>query len=265
MKFSTLSLALAATLVTTFAGVGSAYASIPPLSISYDMSGQPLTITHDGAGVYSFNGLPYPGTVLYTPANGVVYYQHPEDPVWHTVTPAMLRPVVVPAGVSQGPAGAPWQDQSTFRWNITAPRQGDNDGAICSPIFAASGAAAMSGLNVTDISLVLTTLQWLNGGSIPNPCEKLQYSAEAADKIGLPTIFSGPNGTWQLQEIVQTSTTAMTLPAAYPMDDNTRLRLLLIQFSPEERAKLMTKYGELPAQQQIEQISPLLTQEVIVP
>jgi hypothetical protein len=246
-----------------------ASAATPALTITYDMSGAPLTITHDGAGVYSFDGLPYPGTVLYTPANGVVYYQHPEDPVWHTVTPAMLRSVVVPAAVSQGPTSTPWQDQSTFRWNITTPAampgSTQNGGTACRPIFGSSGAAEMSGLNVADIAQVLTTLQWLNAGSIPNPCEKLQYSAEQATKIGLPTILTGPNGNWQLQEVVQTSATATTLPMAYPMDDATRLRLLLIQFSPEERATLLTKFGSLPTQQQIDAISPLLTQEVIVP
>lgn len=241
----------------------------PALNITYDMSGQPLTITHDGTGVYSFNGLPYPGMVLYTPANGVVYYQHPEDPIWHTVTPAMLRSLVVPASVSQGPASTPWQEQSTFRWNITTPANNPNaipqNGTKCQPVFASQGAASMAGLNVTDLYQVLTTLQWLSGGGISNPCEKLQFSAEAANKIGLPTIFSGPNGTWQLQEIVQTSTTSIPMPNAQPMDDATRLRLLLIQFSPEERAELLKKYGELPTQVQIEQISPLLTQETIVP
>lgn len=254
-----------ALIFATAVGAASAYADAPPLTITYDMSGQPLTITHDGAGVYTFNGLPYPGTVLYTPANGVVYYQHPEDPVWHTVTPAMLRPVVAPAHVSQGPAGVQWQDQSTFRWNITTPTPmpGTTEGTACAPMFGSPGAAAMSGLNVTDISLVLTTLQWLNAGTIPNPCEKLQYSADASMKIGLPTIFTGPNGTWQLDTIVQTSTTAITLPNAMPMDDNSRLRLLLIQFSPEERAKLVEQLGDLPAQQQIEQISPLLNQDVV--
>ena len=132
-------------------------------------------------------------------------------------------------------------------------------------MFASQGAAAMSGLNVTDLTYILATLQWLSGGAITNPCEKLQFSAESAGKIGLPTIFSGPNGNWQLQEIVKTSTTLITMPVAQPMDDATRLRLLLIQFSPEERAELLKKYGDLPAQQQIQQISPLLTQEVIVP
>lgn len=245
------------------------HAATPSLSITYDASNTPLTITHDGAGVYSFDGLPYPGTVLYTPANGVVYYQHPEDPIWHTVTPAMLRGLLAPAAASQGPAGTPWQAQTTLRWNITTPvANPQNDmadpksGTVCQPVFASTGAAAMAGLNVADLSLVLTTLQWLNAGAIPNPCEKLQYSAKAAQEIGLPTLFSGPNGNWQLQEIVQTSTTFITLPMATPMDDATRLRLLLVQFSPDDRARLLKDYGHLPVQQQIEAISPLLTQEV---
>lgn len=236
---------------------------LPPLSITYDMSGQPLTITHDGQGVYSFDGLPYPGTILYTPENGVVYYQHPEDPVWHTITPAMLRPIVVPATISQGPASHNWQDQSTFRWNVTS--ESAQPGTACPAMFASQGAAAMAGLNVTDLYEVLSTLQWLNAGAISNPCEKLQFSSENATSMGLPTIFTGPNGTWQLQEIVQTSTTAITLPNAQPMDDATRVRLLLIQFNPDERAALIKKYGDLPTQQQIQAISPLLTQETIVP
>lgn len=263
----TYTLALAASILATSLSV--VHASTPPLSIMYEASGLPITITHDGAGVYSFDGLPYPGTVLYTPANGVVYYQHPEDPIWHTVTPAMLRGVLAPAATSQGPAGTPWQGQTTLRWNVTTPipnPQNDmadpNAGTICQPLFGSTDAALQSGLNVADISLVLTTLQWLSAGAVLNPCEKLQYSAKAAEEIGLPTLFSGPNGNWQLQEVVQTSTTFTTLPMAYPMDDATRLRLLLVQFSPEERAKLLQQFGHLPTQQQIESISPLLTQEV---
>lgn len=232
------------------------------------MPDMPLTITHDGAGVYGFDGLPYPGQVLYTPSNGVVYYQHPEDPLWHTVTPAMLRNVVVPASVSQGPAGSPWQGLSSFRWNITADAAAPGmpeESVACPPVFGSQGAAGMAGLNVTDIQQVLTTLQWLSGGAIPNPCEKLQFTAEAANAIGLPVSFSGPNGNWQLQEIVQTSTTAIMLPSAPPMDDPTRLRLLLLQFSPAERAHLLKQYADLPVQMQIQAISLLLTQETIVP
>ncbi|PZP39900.1 MAG: hypothetical protein DI585_02515 [Pseudomonas fluorescens] len=239
----------------------------PPLAITYDMSGLPLTITHDGGGVYSFSGLPYPGSVLYTPTNGVVYYQHPEEPVWHTVTPAMLRGVVVPATISQGPVGRPWQDQTTFRWNLTTTAVNPEDeintnGTACKPMFGSASASEMSGLDVTDILHVLTVMQWLNGGGIPNPCEKLQFSAQQAKAIGLPTIFTGPNGLWQLQEIVQSPADYIQLPNAQPMDDETRLHLLLIQFGPEERANLIRSYGNLPLQQQIELISPLLTQDV---
>lgn len=252
----------------------------PPLTISYDMSGMPLTITHDGAGVYTFDGLPYPGTVIYTPENSVMYYQHPEDPLWHTLTPAMLKGVVVPATTSQGPVAKPWQQQANIRWNVTAPQtsfeanpnspleadmaQAPTD-AACPPIFGSAHAAAMAGLDVSDLSYVLTALQWLNGGAIVNGCEKLQFTTQQAQQIGLPTHFTGPNGIWQLQEIVQTSTTLIPLPSATPLDDATRLRLLLIQFGPEDRAELVRQYGHLPVQQQIETISPLLTQETIVP
>ncbi len=252
----------------------------PPLIISYDMSGQPLSITHDGAGVYTFDGLPYPGTVIYTPVNGVVTYQHPDDPLWYTITPAMLQNVVVRPTISQGPQAKAWQGHPNIRWNITAPQtaleanpnspleadlaQAPTD-AACPPMFGSARAAAMAGLTVADLAHVLTTLQWLNGGAIVNGCEKLQYTTEQAAKIGLPTGFTGPNGYWQLLGVEQTSTSLIPLPIASPITDSARLHLLLIQFGPEDRAELVRTYGNLPAQQQIERISPLLTQETVVP
>lgn len=252
----------------------------PALTISYDMSGMPLTITHDGAGVYGFDGLPYPGTVIYTPENSVIYYQHPEDPLWHTITPAMLKGVMVPAAISQGPVAKPWQQHTNIRWNITAPQTSFEANpnsplegnmaqapkvAACPPMFGSPAASHMAGLDVSDITYVLTTLQWLNAGAIVNGCEKLQFTAKQAEHIGLPTNFTGPNGVWQLQEIVQTSTSLIPLPNAAPINDATRLRLLLAQFGPEDRADLMRQYGNLPTQQQIELISPMLTQETVVP
>ncbi len=283
LRFATLTLASASLFSVFSVTAQEAYTSPikpPALTINYDMSGMPLTITHDGAGVYSFDGLPYPGTVIYTPANSVIYYEHPEDPLWHTLTPAMLKGVMVPAATSQGPVAKPWQQHANIRWNVTAPQtsfeanpmspleadmaQAPTD-AACPPVFGSQAAAEMSGLDVADITYVLTTLQWLNAGAIVNGCEKMQFTAKQAQQIGLPTNFTGPNGVWQLQEIVQTSTTLIPLPSATPMDDATRLRLLLIQFGPEDRADLMRQYGKLPVQQQIDIISPMLTQETIVP
>jgi hypothetical protein len=225
------------------------------LRITYDMSGLPLTITRDAAGTYQFDGLPYPGVVLYQPKSGIMYYQHPEDPAWHTVTAPMLADVVSPATVKAGPAWQPWQGQPTLRWDVTVEK------TACAPMFASQGVAAQGGLNVADFAEVLTALQWLNGG-VSHPCEKAFFPADAAAKVGMPVQFSGPNGPWQLQEVVQAEVEPIEVPAvSTPVDDDTRLNLLLVQFSPNERVNLLKKFGNLPVGQQVEAISKLLMDE----
>lgn len=227
------------------------------LRITYDIGDIPVTITRDAAGTYQWDGLPYPGTVLYQPQNGVIYYQHPEDPAWHTITPAMLQGVVATAKPTNGPAWQAWQGQPTLRWNIAA-----DAATSCQPVFASQPAAQMAGLTVADLYHVLTALQWLNAGAIPNPCERLFFAPADAARIGLPVLFTGPNGAWQLSEVVRTSASTIDLPRnATPVDDDVRLRLLLVQFSPTERVELLKKYGELPISQQVQAISLLLTQE----
>lgn len=226
------------------------------LRITYDMSGNPLAITRDAAGTYQFDGLPYPGTVLYKPDTGMMYYQHPEEPEWHTVTRSMLAGILAEAKAQPGPAWQPWQGMATMRWNVTA------DKTACTPIFGSTQAATMAGLNAGDLLDILTELQWLNGGEIPNPCERPAVTTEAARKIGLPVLFTGPNGPWQLQAVVREDVPAIEVPRnADPITDETRLNLLLVQFSPNERVMLLKQFGNLPVARQVEAIGRHLSEE----
>lgn len=226
------------------------------LRITYDMSGNPLTITRDSAGTYQFDGLPYPGIVLYKPEEGIIYYQHPEDPEWHTVSRSMLTHILSEAKVQAGPAWQPWQGMSTARWNVFA------DKSSCTPIFGSIQAAKISGLNAGDFSDILTALQWLNGGEIPNPCERPDITAEAAAKVGMPILFTGPNGPWQLQTIVKDDIAPIEIPrTAEPITDENRLNLLLVQFSPNERVSLLKQFGNLPVSQQVDAIGRHLAEE----
>jgi len=229
-----------------------AHAAAGGLGITYDMSGSPLTIVRDAAGTYQVEGLPYPGNVLYRADTGTVYYQHPEDPVWHTVTPAMLQTVLTPVSASPGKAWQPWQGQPTQRWNL-----GDN----CSPIFTSQGAARQMGLTVADFSRIVGTLEWLNSGTNPPACESPAYTAQQAARMGAPVWLSAANGPWQLKSVTRQVVPLITIPAnATPVDADIRLRLLLVQFSPNERAEILKKFGDYPVEEQVEAVSRMLNE-----
>ena len=236
------------------------YAVQGGLRITYDMSGTPLTIARDAAGTYQIDGLPYPGNVLYQPSTGTIYYQHPEDPVWHTVTPQMLQAnmVLTPASASAGNAWQPWQGQPTKRWNISI------GGTQCQPLFTSQGAEQQMGLTVNDFARILGALEWLSSGTAPSGCEAPLFTQQQAVQMGAPVWLGTANGPWQLQTVTQEDIPAIQLPTnATPVDNDIRLRLLLVQFSPNERAELLKKFGDYPVAEQIEAIGKFLNQEAM--
>lgn len=229
--------------------------SVAPLRITYDMSGLPLSISRDAEGTVMFDGLPYPGEVLYQPATGTIFYHHPEEAEWIAIPPAALEGMYASSTVTGGGKWQPWQGKATQQWDVKSEK------TVCDQWYASQALAADVGLNVADIMRVLVGVQWVNGGSVPDVCERVRITDADAAKVGLPVLFTGPNGRWQLQEIVKEPVEKMDMPKATPVDDETRLRLLLVQFSPEERAAMLTQFAGKSTQQQIEAISNLLNQD----
>lgn len=230
-------------------------APVAPVRLVYDMSGLPLTLTRDGAGTVMFDGLPYPGDVLYQPATGTLFYHHPEEAEWISVPPAALEALYVSSTVTGGGKWQPWQGNTTQQWDVKSGT------TVCDQWYASTALAQQTGLNVADVLRVLVGVQWLNGGTVPDACEKIRITAADAAKVGLPVLFTGPNGRWQLQEVVKEPVEKIALPKAAPVDDETRLRLLLVQFSPEERSAMLTQFAGKTTQEQIEAISDLLNQD----
>lgn len=223
--------------------------------ITYDMSGLPLSIMVDKTGNAHLEDLPFPGEVIYSAATGTIYYHHPEEDGWLSITPAALATILSPSTITAGAKGAPFNNQPTQQWDVksgTTP---------CDQWVASLAAAKQTGLNAADILHILTAVQWLNGGVVPNICEKIEVPAAVAEKVGLPVLFTGPNGRWQLQEVVAETVPTIEIPKATPVSDEARLRLLLVQYSPEERTQLLTKFAGLSPAKQVEAISSMLSMD----
>lgn len=232
-------------------------ARLPQQSVrlTYDMSDLPLTIVVDKTGTAHIEELPFPGEVIYQTSTGTIFYRHPEEEGWLAVPPTALAPVLVQGTVTPGAKWQPFNGQPTQQWEVKAGT------TLCDQWYASPSAAKQSGLNVGDILHILTAVQWLNGGSVPNTCEKLDVPAATAEKIGLPVLFTGPNGRWKLHEVVAENVPTIAIPKATPISPEARLRLLLVQYSPEERAHLLTKFAGMSPAQQVDAISAMLSQD----
>ena len=232
---------------------GGAFAAENGLKLTYDMGGDALSITKDAAGTVQLDGLPYPGLVIYRPDTRVVYYQHPDEPAWLAIKPDDVRGYGVSATLVAGAAWQPYMDAPTQRWVVKAAQM------ECDNWFASAKAGAVAGLNAADLTYVLTALQWLHAGVAAVPCERLNVTAQQGAQVGLPLYFTGPNGRWQLTDLSQGAVEPIVLPAApQPADDAARLRILLYQFSPEDRQGIIKQVGKLPLSQQLQEIQKML-------
>ncbi|MBI1308964.1 MAG: hypothetical protein GC129_03760 [Proteobacteria bacterium] len=226
--------------------------------ITYDMSDLPLLIVVDKSGTASVEELPFPGEVIYQPSTGTIYYHHPEEDGWLSLTSSTLAPLLAPVQVvaDKSPTAA-WKAHPTTGWEVKSGT------TTCDQWVGSPYAAQQGGLNVADILRIITAVQWLNAGTLENTCEKIGVSAAEAAKVGLPVLFTGPNGRWQLQDLTHEAVSPIAIPKATPLTDDARLRLLLVQFSPEERAQLLERFGNLPLPGQIQAISQLLNEEAL--
>ncbi|MCP5405038.1 MAG: hypothetical protein H6922_02300 [Pseudomonadaceae bacterium] len=234
--------------------------AMPPpadgLRMTYDVDGAPVVWQRDAKGAVQIDGLAYPGLVLYVPQTGTVYYQHPDEVGWVSVTPAMLEGYAYPALLLQGGKWQPYLDAPTRRWEVKAAQ------LSCDNWFASAKAGAVTGLTARDIWQVFDALAWLHAGTAVPVCERMAVSAEDGKKVGLPMYFTGPGGRWQLTELGRTAVADIPLPATpEPADDAVRVRLLLHQFGPEDRADMLREMGSLPAAQQVLYLQKLMAEQ----
>lgn len=223
------------------------------LRLTYDMAGSPVTLQRDASGVVQVDGLPYPGLVLYTPATGVVYYQHPDETGWLAITPSDTNGYTVSATTVAGAAWQPYLDSPTRRWEVKGAQM------PCDNWFTSQKAGSVAGLTAADLWRVFSSLQWLQAGSAAPVCDKLSVDATQAAQIGLPLYFNGPGGLWQLTELTQADIAPIALPATpQPVTDEARLRVLLHQFGPEDKEALLKDIGQLPLARQLEEIQKRL-------
>jgi hypothetical protein len=231
--------------------------AVDALRLTYTVDGTPVTLERDNAGTIQVDGLPYPGLVLYRPQTGMVYYQYPEIPQWFAVPPG--RAEAVSATTLKGPAWQKWpaqpDGQPSYRYAIKVP-----GGEDCGPLYASPGAGVQAGLSVADIWRILTTVAWINAGTAAPACDRLAIDNARGQLTGLPLHFNGPNGEWQLKELARTGIARIDLPVdAQPLDEASRLDILLRQFGPDERKNFLQNYGNLPIGQQINLVERALS------
>lgn len=230
------------------------------IRVTFDAGGAPVTMTRDAAGTIQFDGLPYPGLVLYRPSTGVVYYQHPSEPLWLTVQPGQGQGVS--ATVAAGPAWQPWQGHPTQRWDIKGGL--DKAAPSCGQWYGSADAAQQAGVSMADMIRVLAVLEWLNAGSKGPVCQRLAITPAEGARIGLPVYWMTLSGPWQLTEVVRAGVAPIALPdAVKPVDDSVRLQILLSQFAPEERQAFVRANGTLPVARQVEAIEGALSEMVM--
>lgn len=223
------------------------------LRLVYDMGGVPLTITRDAHDTYQFDGLPVPGMVLYTPATGTVYYQHPALPYWLKIGQDNLASALVKPNIAMGAAWQPYLDAPTRRYEVVTGN------TTCDNWFGSQKAASLAGLNIADMALVIAATQYLNAGNAADTCEMLDVPARMGETVGLPLRMNGPNGLWELMTLEHSSVAHIPLPdAPQPLDADARLSLLMSQLGETERKDFTTQYGQLPVEQQIEELQSLL-------
>lgn len=226
------------------------------LRMVFDVDGAPVTWQMDAHGVVQVDGLPYPGLVLYVPASGVVYYQHPDEAEWLAVAPSMLDGYAYPTVLVDGGKWQPYLDAPTRRWEVKAAQ------LSCDNWFASAKAGAVTGLTAADVWRVFNAMQWLTAGDAAPVCERLAVAPEMAARVGLPLYFAGPAGRWQLTELGRVHVEEIAMPTnPQPVDDVVRLRLLMHQFGPEERRDMLREVDGLPVAQQLKRIQQMLLEQ----
>jgi hypothetical protein len=227
--------------------------SFSSMRLVYDMSGSELVITRDNNGTVQLDGLPVPGLVLYVPATKVVYYQHPSLLGWLAIAPQHIAAQTTRPNIAMGAAWQPYLNSPTRRFEVVAGAQ------TCDNWFGSGKAASIAGLNVADLTHIIAALQYLNAGAAADVCEMLTVPLRMAHTIGLPLRLNGPNGVWELTELYAAEIPTIPLPTnPQPPDDDTRLTILLSQFSTEERTEFVKNYGGLPLTGQLEQLENML-------
>ena len=229
------------------------------IKLVYDVDGTPVVWTRDAAGTVQVDGLPMPGVVLYRPAEGTVYYQHPLWPRWLRIGPDELAAYALPLNTTPGAAWTPWQGQPTRRWAMAV---GDSDEGTmgCGDWFASHHAAAVMGLNAADFLRVITALNFVNAGTAALPCDHAVPDVARAAQLGLPVRWQGgTSGTWTLESMARVPMSALTLPTdVEPLTARVKLSLMMAQLGDDERKDFVRVNGKLPVASQLEVMEGLL-------
>ena len=231
-----------------------------------------VTLMALGEGLYVVEGLPVPGTVLFKPATAEIAYQHPSEVGWLLASAADITPPPPPAQAVPGAPWQPWGGMATRRWDVRIP-QAAADGTTqkCPSVFASAGLGAQTGVSVGALQGVFNTLVWLNAGVLPAECMASWWPETVSAQAGLPVRWHSVVGALVLKSAervaeVPAEYAGLAWPAqAMHVDAEARVRLLLVQFAPEQRAAFVREHGRLPTQRQIDLLAEMLAAEASMP
>jgi hypothetical protein len=230
--------------------------------LTYAVEGHdtPLSFTHLATNLRTFavRGLPFPGEVLWRPQTQELAYRHPAEGSWLLATPALLPQTAVSTTSQPRAAGPAFQGQPTQRW---VQQVGAAD---CRVLFGSAALGRQKGLTIGDFQHIYRLLYWLNAGQVPpTPCGNAQTLAATAPQIGLPTRWASPLGMLVFQGVMVPPDEDMP-PAwprqTYPVTEDVRFRLLLVQLPVPVRAKFIQENATLPLAAQVAKLAEILAQ-----
>jgi hypothetical protein len=231
-----------------------------------------VTFTAIDDKTYVVENLPFPGVVLYRPQTDEIAYQHPEEVSWLLIKPAEITPRPALAQALPGAPWQPWAGQETRIWNFSTSTPGvDTVTQKCPVMYASAPLGRQTELDIARLQGLFATLYWLNAGILPADCTTTGWDAVVGLQVGLPIRWHGVVGAMVLHKAEKTAAldpvyADLAWPTVTnPLDDEARLRLLLVQFSPTQRAAFIQKHGQLPIVRQIELLAEELVHEEAMP
>lgn len=244
------------------------WAASGQLQFSLEENETVLTFTHlaeaapNSPSTFQVAGLPFPGDVLWQPGTQQLAYRHPAEGSWLLATPALLPQAVVSTTSQPRAAGPAFQGQPTQRWVQQVGQ--DNSLTDCGVLFGSASLGAQQGLNIGDMQAIYRLLYWLNAGMVPpTRCGNAQTLAATAPQIGLPTRWASPLGEMVFQGVMVPDDDAAPLSwpkLTYPITEEVRLRLLLVQLPVPARALFIKDYATLPLSAQVAKLAEILAQ-----
>ncbi len=221
---------------------------------SYTEDGQKITFTINDKRDVSFEGLPFPGTHIYSLSKAVMYVKPVGENQWYSISSKVFMNGLPEVN---GEFKKAWQDYlgaPTRHWEIYSM------GKSCGHFFTSRKAANMAKMNMTDIARFNAAFGYLYQGSrVVDPCVKYNVSAALGRLMGLPVFSNTPTGNGEASTILLEEGKPFAAPKnTKSLDAKTHVALLKTQLPEDKRQVFKKTSTHLPYAQQVRALEYLL-------